>query len=418
MTSNNCTMPKKDTELVLRDLQTLLRETIGNEVIVVKYDTINLLPKGENYSSTMLKVNSVIKRTEDSPEENLALVAKMIPVTEFQQSHINCTTSFNKEMYVYKILMPAFRELEKEVGVKDEDLIDITPKYYGGRLSMNREKLDVADIDAVMLMENLKEHGYYTMNRIRGLDLGHAKMALRELARFHALSMALRKKKPSFFEEVKKSLNDFPFKMVENEFDDSIRHIISTVCEYPQTAKYEDRIRASIEANKDWIKTMNTEPEEPWIAINHGDFWSNNMLFRQENGKVKDIKFVDFQITRVSSPLKDLPYFLCGSVAMDVMEKQFDELLDTYHNSLIDVLTKTGCATSPYSRKSFDERLKKEANSELLRCLFAAKFFTQETSDDIDLNDMVNSVTMSKTTNLYLERSWMIVSKFVEKGWI
>ncbi|XP_058804534.1 uncharacterized protein LOC131671813 [Phymastichus coffea] len=417
MTSNN-TDTKKVKKLILRDLQTLLREIIGNEVIVVKYDTTNLLPKGENYSSTMLKVNSLIKRTEDSPEESLALVAKMIPLTEFQQSYLNCTASFNKEMFVYKTLMSTFRELEKEIGVKDEDLIDITPKYYGGRLSMNKEKLDVADEDAVMLMENLKELGYCTMNRIKGLNLNNAKLALKDLARFHTLSMALKEKNPTFFREAKKPLNALPFKLLGNEFDDAINYTIAAICKDPRIAKYEDRIRASIEANKDWEKVLSIVPEEPWVAISHGDFWVNNMLFQQENGQVKDIKFVDFQMTRVSSPTIDLPYFLCTSVEIDVMENYFDELLDIYYDSLIDFSKMMGLDTNLFSRTSFDQQLNKDAKSELLHCLLAAKFFTQEVADDVDLNDMVNSLMMTKATNLYLERSWMIVSKFVEKEWI
>lgn len=166
--TRNGTMVKTDTELVLRDLQSIFRKSVGDEVIVVKYAADNLLPLGENYSSTLFKVELVIKRTKDSPEENFALVAKMIPTAEFQRTHFISTIAFQKEMFVYSKLVPALRDLEKKIGVRDEDLLDITPKYYGGRLSIDKDKLNVADEDAVMLLENLKERGYYTLNRKRG----------------------------------------------------------------------------------------------------------------------------------------------------------------------------------------------------------------------------------------------------------
>lgn len=109
-----------------------------------------------------------------------------------------------------------------------------------------------------------------------------------------------------------------------------------------------------------------------------------------------------------------------ASVRMDVIDDHLDELLDTYYNKLIAVLTKTGCDISPFTRKSFDEQLSKDANIELLHCLFATKFFTLEISDDLasDLTDMINSVLMSKPSKSYLERACLIIRKYVGKGWV
>lgn len=153
----------------LRDLQGLLRESsLGKDVVVIDYQTSMLLPKGENYSSTMLKVDTLIKKTKDSPEEEMHLVAKMIPMDVFQTKHMKMTVSFKKEIFVIDTLGSAYRQLEVEAGVKEEDLLDIFPKFYAGRLTKSEETPDEVDADAVMLMENLKVHGYDTMNRFHG----------------------------------------------------------------------------------------------------------------------------------------------------------------------------------------------------------------------------------------------------------
>lgn len=155
-------------EVVLRDLRSLLLKSIGKDMQVVEYTTSLLLPKGENYASTMLKVEASIKRTKNSPAEKLHLVAKMIPSTDFQRSIFNSTVSFAKEIYVMQNLAPIYKQLEREVGVEEDEVIDIFPKIYAGRLSRNEETSDVADEDAVMLLENLKVRGYDTMNRMKG----------------------------------------------------------------------------------------------------------------------------------------------------------------------------------------------------------------------------------------------------------
>lgn len=114
-------------------------------------------------------------------------------------------------------------------------------------------------------------------------------MAIRNLARFHALSMTLKLKKTVSYEEAKKSLNmptvDSPYGMEESDFDEVTNYYmdyqLSSICEQAGMAKYESRIRASIEACKNWARTMKSELKEPWVSISHGDFWVNNILFQQ-----------------------------------------------------------------------------------------------------------------------------------------
>lgn len=140
--------------------------------------------------------------------------------------------------------------------------------------------------------------------------------------------------------------------------------------------------------------------------------------FADDEGKVKDIKFVDFQIALVCSPLRDLPYFLCASTSTDVMKNQFDELLDAYHAKLVEELDKLGIDSSPFTKKSFEENLKLVGKNSFFQCLMAIKFFTLEVDQDMDLNKMKDDVMMSKPSDLYKERVYMIVTKFVEKGWL
>ena len=155
MPSKNNSEESESKKVELRNLQSLLNKSINKELTVVKYETTNLLPDGENYASTILKVEAEVKKTKNSSKETLSLVAKMTPTLEFRKDIFNATASFKKEIYIFEKLLPIYRQLEKEAGIEDKDLIDILPKFYGGRLSLKEEIPSKADEDVTLLMENI-----------------------------------------------------------------------------------------------------------------------------------------------------------------------------------------------------------------------------------------------------------------------
>ncbi|OXU26568.1 hypothetical protein TSAR_012193 [Trichomalopsis sarcophagae] len=71
---------ESETSLLLQDLQGLLQKSISKDVVVVM-----LVQKGENYGSMILKVDALVKKRNDSPAEEMHLVAKMMPDQEFQK---------------------------------------------------------------------------------------------------------------------------------------------------------------------------------------------------------------------------------------------------------------------------------------------------------------------------------------------
>lgn len=160
---------ESETTPVLRDLEELLRRSIGKDVVVVKFKTSRLLCKGENYGSTMLKVDALVKKTKESPDaEEMHFVAKMIPDQEFQKKRIDLGASIGKEIYMVETLAQWYQQLEEEAGLEEEDRLDVFPKFYGGRLTRNENSPEEADEDAVLLLDNLKVWGYNTIDRFKG----------------------------------------------------------------------------------------------------------------------------------------------------------------------------------------------------------------------------------------------------------
>lgn len=156
------TVEIKPNDIDFHDLEALLQQGLGNdELKLVDHHLEFLLPTGENYSSLVVKIDATIHRKENAEKENLHIVAKAkIPSSEFLDIW---TISMKREIFAYIKLLPMYKNIEKEAGVHETDLIDIIPKYMGHRISFEKE--GNYDKDCLILLENLKVKGYYNCDR-------------------------------------------------------------------------------------------------------------------------------------------------------------------------------------------------------------------------------------------------------------
>jgi len=84
--------------------------------------------------------------------------------------------------------------------------------------------------------------------------------------------------------------------------------------------KYGDKLRLIIPTICDRIVEIVKPVPDSLSFLNHGDFWVNNMMFHYcpETGKPDQVRFIDFQMTRYSTPVLDLHYFIHSSASEQV----------------------------------------------------------------------------------------------------
>jgi len=373
-----------------------------------------LLQPGENYGSTILSIHAVIKRNDEAKEEDLHLIAKMPPPTEFQREIFDTPYTFRKEIFMYENIIPYYQKLEKEMGLKEDQVFDILPKYYQSRLSLSPD-VDFDD-NAVILMENLKMRDYYNGDRAKGYDLEHSRVAIRAMARFHALGMATKYKRPEYFEVLKERSKCLELKNMD-DFERMREDMLNRIMEDPQLVGYVDRCRVAMHDSLErgiWTAV----PDEPWSTIIHADFWVNNIMFhRDENGRVDDVKFVDFQNYLFFSPLREMVFFLFSST--EVGEDHIEELMDLYHETFLAVLDRMGCDTEQFTREKFDAKLSKDAKFEFMHLLFMLKILTlnvQET--EIKYDNMKDFMLNYQGNQAFIQRLRKVVLYFVKRDWI
>ena len=402
-------------EVVLRDLEPVLHQKIDNKFTIENFTTKSLLPPGENYGSSIFSVHVELKNEKTGKKEELELIAKMVPPTEFQRRLFNSSRTFMKEIFMYDTIIPAYNKLELECGFRESELFDIAAKFYGSRLS-SQPGTDFDD-NAVILMDNLKVKGYYTGDRSKGYDLEHAEMTVKALARFHALGIATKIKKPGIFEVFKMYAKTLPGESVGGSM---FKLILSKIEEDPEMNPYFDKcykIFTEVTIDNIWNDTL----REPWTTIIHSDFWVNNVMFRRnEKGAVDDVKFIDFQIYLYGSPIRDLLFFLFSSVELEVTDEEIENLMDEYYVAFIKTLEKMGCKTDVFTKEGFKEKMHEDAEREFVHLCFMVKILTLSVSDidDFNYDKMQNVLNEYKGNDLFIERLRRVVLSFVKRNWI
>ena len=250
---------------------------------------------------------------------------------------------------------------------------------------------------------------------IPGLDLEHARVAIKALAKFHALGMVLKYKHPDRVEALKFYAK---YVITNQDFFQGIKDsVLKALHSNSDISKYKSNWEPLMKlGTENWMIGI---PEEPWSTIIHCDFWVNNIMFRKNStGKVDDIKFVDFQSYLVKDPINELIFFIMASVITDLIPKNLDSLLDLYYETFISILTKMECDVSLFGREKFDEKVKEGARLEFCHCAFMLKVITIVVEKDDDDTNRLQNLEFEIGNEIFFDRIRKIILLFLERGWI
>lgn len=252
--------------------------------------------------------------------------------------------NINFGFFLLKVV-PDLEKFQKTNLIAGEDPIEFPiPKCYHAHYSAGRNEPDQSPIppESVLVLENIKPHGFSSANFSRGLTLRQTTAALQSIAKLHALSLALKVK------EQKPLSERYSFLFQTARATDSYQQLVERGL--PQLSRFlerrpglEDVINAltKIRSNtKELIENLLT-PEEPMALITHIDFWCNNLMFR-EDAKNAECAILDWQMVTYSRPTNDVALLLISSVPSELRRLHTENLLNTYWESLTTCTKKLG----------------------------------------------------------------------------
>ncbi|KAM8704327.1 hypothetical protein ACLKA7_008867 [Drosophila subpalustris] len=297
----------------------VLKESIKGFSKIKSFKVNSGSATGENYATIMLRVNIEVQ-LEDGKEKSVSYMLKVPHQLEmFQQMEKDI---FNAERDMYKIVVPEMEQMYRDAGLEVK---------FGAQIY----ELKGAKTEYILL-EDLAVKGFKNTNRIEGLDQLHTEAALRKLSQWHAASAVRVATKGSYPDHLIYGFYKEQNRAMMVEVNKQLgQNFVKCCATYEGNEDYIDQVKAlQVKFTDEVLKLVKVNPNE-FNALNHGDFWSNNMMYSHDSfGKIREIYLVDFQLPRYGTVAQDLYYFLLSSTKFEDKLTKFDYYIKFYHENL------------------------------------------------------------------------------------
>ncbi|OXA61818.1 uncharacterized protein LOC110856263 [Folsomia candida] len=347
---------------------------------------------GDNFMSIIYSAD-ILFTNSSSSEEKLEVMIKTMPKNEFRVEELNKVAAFTKEVNMYAHVLPEMVRFQKEQKIEDVEIMADWPACLAS--------FSNGGIDDFVAMGNLRGKGYKMADRIKGLDHPQILLVLSTLAKFHAISFA------QFGGDGAKIMSTYPFleeKMfpdpaeLEHSLKDYFKSLLRCEVKVLRDSGHEkeaeilalfcrDDIDVTLLSE---ISTIVTSRKN--AVINHGDCWTNNILFLHDGEKLVDLKLLDFQEARCAPRSAEVSYFLHACVPskeLDVHKEE--EYLKWYDDHFIQFLGKLGVNRSGNDGLDFKDFMEEYKNCKfygVILGLLMAPMMCTESEDLQDLEDM------------------------------
>lgn len=397
-------------DMFIKAVFNILKPHVHEDLEFETFTITSAADKGENFNDSLIGFSVVLKNVSDNCTERLDVIVKFLHSNICKSNPVSLK-SFLKEIEFYKSSVPEYLKIQKEFGIPAEKMLDVFPKFYGFS-----ELPEEAEFRIIIVLENLKTAGYKTLNERRSLDQFHTKLALKELAKFHAIGVALKIKKP----EVHKMLLNkvaIPVSKSEgvhkrDEHDFKFRNEIkNTILALDGYELYADSVYRTLEK----IDRERWPPiSEPFATFLHNDLWLNNIMFRHTSENCVTVKFVDYQTTLYHSPARDIGYFLFTSTLLDV-SNDYDSFVELYHKTFTDSLVSFCCDSGLFTLKNLYDEMNMYAPNKLKHIIILLKLYLPKT---YNINGTVSLPEPDKKPESFDRRLAFVLKGFISRGWI
>jgi hypothetical protein len=279
---------------------------------------------GSGYLSKM----SRLECKSESNGKSYSLIIKLLPEDEIMRALVVSEEFDKTEIQFYCIVMPRLIEIVPEL---EEYLCH---SYYGKVQAQDDEK--GLEYSSVLVMEDLKPLGYYTINFAGQETLEQMREVVQFLAKFHFAGMVLEENegKPlpevyDFLQGAEDDKESMFYGMAKVGFID----IVNLAKEHGASQNLIDAFN-KLAPHSDEIIEKVQEAGLSFACLIHGDLWPNNLLYN-ENPKMHT-KVIDWQLLGYKDPAFDLAVTIISCLSMDQYESKdgmTSELLQLYYET-------------------------------------------------------------------------------------
>lgn len=402
-------------EIVINPPEGLTEELIQNSLRKALHDKdLNItnfsvkpaIARGENYLSQIFRINAEIISSLRS-QTSFSLLVKSLPKGREMEDYIEEFQLFEREAKMLSEILPKIHLHLNQAGYPHKLAAEIY--YTQGRPN------------DLIILEDLRPLGYKVADRKTGLDLDHSIIVLESLAVLHAGSLAVIQEEA---EDVKSLGAGFWLehnrKMLIKLLEKGVVILADEVEKWNDTPKkYVDLLRSLENSILDKLFNAFGRRDDRLNVVIHGDPWTSNIMFQYENEKVKNLKFVDFQIGGFNAPVLDVIYFIFTSTIGSIKLSKLDYFLEVYYAKLKETCGSLKISEFTYSFKDFKDDFESRLFFALAVSICAFPFTICQDDNVMDFNEMLDDSErdgrMYKTER-YVREMKMLLPFFEEKG--
>ncbi|XP_018321913.1 uncharacterized protein LOC108734748 [Agrilus planipennis] len=332
--------------------------------------------------------------------------------------------AFLNEITMYEEVLPTFFKFQKEKGVK-EPFESITKCYKS--CSVENQEL--------LIFDDLTKHNFLLWDKVVPMTKKSIEFVVKQSAKYHAVSFAIREQRFDVFNKLTSKLSLRAF----HDFCKS-SSILQTLVVNAQFALKCFDPRADEQIYNKFNHFLENDLKETAlgnsggndVVIIHGDSWCNNFMFKFKDPNnpddVEEMKFLDWQFSRLASPVIDLSYFFYCNGPQEAFDN-LEHYMKLYHNTLGTSLKDMGTDVEkvfPYS--TFKNHWRKYAKFGLaVACTLINIYYNPNHNEALNISELMESGSNFAETfanseildnQTYKKRMRGVVTHFVNNGFI
>jgi len=248
---------------------------------------------------------------------------------------------FKNEIEFYSKIAPELKAFVQDSNITNKEIEFDIPKMLFAAEDDDR---------AIIILEDLGSEGYTQdrdENGNRYLSKEKAILAVESIAKIHAASYALQVKQNIDLSSNHPSLGKSALLWTNAEMSSRLYAVKDVYCEFLKQSKKADspnlleRFRNAFDSEellRELCFERCSSDEEGILCLQQGDFHFNNLLFKEEDGKLK-VKIVDWQLTYNGRSGADISYLLMSSIDPQLFEREEENIKERYFNAFTDTFS-------------------------------------------------------------------------------
>ncbi|KAJ8713720.1 hypothetical protein PYW07_014090 [Mythimna separata] len=376
-------------------------ESIATREGFVSYEITSkkLTPSGGGFMGILYEIDIKGETAEGAKELNIFV--KNMPENE-QMKIYSVAGVFEREAIIYTEVLKIFAKLQEEANIPLNDRFQIVKTFE----ECNKKSI---------ILEHLGKRGFIVYNRMEGVSLDYAKLCVQELAKFHALSMVLKEKRPEYFNDKIATMKQ-PFNF-EEDWHGYVRNMYNYSINCLEPDVKEKVGQKILEKVDDYPKYMNDMSGV--CTLCHGDYKLNNIMAKEVEGQLKEVITIDFQISHYGCPILDFLYFIFNGTDQEFRNNHLSDLKNLYYDAIKTFLEYFELDIEKlFSRAEFEKVYKEKLDFGLIINVFYVPFLFAAEDDAPDVANETLSTLSFKVDDRFTKRFRGIVDDFIKWGYL